>query len=64
MAAITSLPTQRQHTDQPALRDFRQEVTDTNTRFGLSLWLAAHPDDPQTNQQIAYATTGSGKLHG
>ncbi len=29
MAAITSLPTERQHTDKPAFRDFRQEVTDS-----------------------------------
>ena len=28
MAATTSLPTENRHTDQPALRDFRQEVTD------------------------------------
>jgi antirestriction protein ArdC len=28
MAATTSLPTGHQHTDKPALRDFRQEVTD------------------------------------
>jgi antirestriction protein ArdC len=29
MAATTSLPTEHQHTDKPALRDFRQEVTDS-----------------------------------
>jgi antirestriction protein ArdC len=29
MAAITSLPTEHQHADKPALRDFRQEVTDS-----------------------------------
>src|SRR5580693_5288141 len=29
MAAITSLPTEHQHSDKPALRDFRQEVTDS-----------------------------------
>jgi antirestriction protein ArdC len=29
MAATTSLPTTHQHTDKPALRDFRQEVTDS-----------------------------------
>jgi len=28
MAATTSLPTEYRHTDNPALRDFRQEVTD------------------------------------
>src|SRR5277367_7007505 len=28
MATTTSLPTENRHTDQPALRDFRQEVTD------------------------------------
>ena len=28
MAATTSLPTEHQRTDKPALRDFRQEVTD------------------------------------
>ncbi len=28
MAATTSLPTEQQRTDKPALRDFRQEVTD------------------------------------
>ena len=28
MAATTSLPTEHQYTDKPALRDFRQEVTD------------------------------------
>jgi antirestriction protein ArdC len=29
MAATTSLPAEQQHTDRPALRDFRQEVTDS-----------------------------------
>ena len=29
MAATTSLPTEYRHTDKPALRDFRQEVTDS-----------------------------------
>ena len=27
-ATTTSMPTEHRHTDQPALRDFRQEVTD------------------------------------
>ena len=44
MAATTSLPTERQHTDKPALRDFRQrsptallECWSTVSRRGRSL---------------------------
>ena len=33
MAATSSLFTEQQHTDKPALRDFRQEVTDNIVRM-------------------------------
>src|SRR6202167_6079832 len=41
MAATTSLPTEHQHADKPALRDFRQEVTESIIQMlerGVAPW--------------------------
>jgi antirestriction protein ArdC len=41
MAATTSLPTEHQHANKPALRDFRQEVTDSIVEMlerGIAPW--------------------------
>ena len=49
MAATTSLPTEHQHTDKPALRDFRQEVTDSIVGMlerGVAPWQSLGSPEP------------------
>jgi antirestriction protein ArdC len=65
MAATTSLPTEDRHTDKPALRDFRQEVTDSIVGMlerGVAPW--QKPWEPGASSLIPFNPTSERAYRG